>query len=76
MPTVNLERSFQNTSLSSMSFSIAQIYFNPKKGSGSEALTRAEETLSKLSGGESFESLANKYNEDPRANKDGYLGEL
>jgi peptidyl-prolyl cis-trans isomerase SurA len=55
-------------------FSIAQIYFNPKKGSGSEALTRAEETLSKLSGGESFESLANKYNEDPRANKDGYMG--
>ncbi len=55
-------------------FSIAQIYFNPKKGSGSEALTRAEEILSKLSAGESFESLANKYNEDPRANKDGYMG--
>lgn len=55
-------------------FSIAQIYFNPKKGSGAETLSRAEETLSKLSTGESFESLANKYNEDPRANKDGHLG--
>lgn len=55
-------------------FSIAQIYFNPKKGSGAEALVRAEGILSKLSGGDSFESLANKYNEDPRANKDGYMG--
>ena len=55
-------------------FSIAQIYFNPKKGSGKAALARAEETINKLKAGESFESLANKYNEDPRANKDGALG--
>jgi peptidyl-prolyl cis-trans isomerase SurA len=55
-------------------FSIAQIYFNPKKGSGADALKRAEQVLSKLSAGESFESLANKFNEDPRANKDGALG--
>ena len=55
-------------------FSIAQIYFNPKKGSGKEALARAEEVLNKLTAGESFEALANKFNEDPRANKDGALG--
>jgi peptidyl-prolyl cis-trans isomerase SurA len=55
-------------------FSVAQIYFNPKKGTPKEALARAESVLGKLSAGESFESLANKYNEDPRANKDGVLG--
>ncbi len=55
-------------------FSIAQIYFNPKKGSAKEALARAEATLNKLALGESFESLANKFNEDPRSNKDGLLG--
>lgn len=55
-------------------FSISQIYFNPRKGSSEEALKRAEEILSKINAGENFESLANKFNEDPRANKDGYLG--
>ncbi len=55
-------------------FSVAQIYFNPKKGTAKEALARAESVLGKLSAGESFESLANKFNEDPRANKDGVLG--
>ena len=55
-------------------FSIAQIYFNPKKGSSEEAQKRAEEVLSKITAGEGFESLANKFNEDPRASKDGFLG--
>lgn len=55
-------------------FSISQIYFNPKKGSAKDARARAEEVLNKLGAGESFESLANKYNEDPRSNKDGVLG--
>jgi peptidyl-prolyl cis-trans isomerase SurA len=55
-------------------FSVAQIYFNPKKGSSKEALARAEEIYSKLASGQSFESLANKFSEDPNANKDGVLG--
>ena len=55
-------------------FSVAQIYFNPKKGTPKEALARAESVLLKSQAGESFESLANKFNEDPRANKDGVLG--
>ncbi len=56
-------------------FTIAQIYFNPKKTGGAKlALERAEEVLNKVTAGESFESLANKFNEDPRANKDGVLG--
>lgn len=55
-------------------FSISQIYFNPKKGSSAAAYERAEAVLSKLSSGETFETLANKYNEDSRANKDGYMG--
>lgn len=55
-------------------FTVAQIFFNPKKGSASDAAARAQEVLGKLSAGESFEALANKYNEDSRSNKDGYLG--
>lgn len=55
-------------------FTLAQIFFDPKKGSAAEAKKRADEVRSKIVAGESFEVLANKFNEDPRASKDGALG--
>lgn len=53
---------------------VAMIFFNPRKGSPEDALKRAELVYKKLQAGESFESLADKYNEDPGANPGGLLG--
>ncbi len=55
-------------------FKIAQIFFSPKRGGGTEALARAQATLARIRDGESFEDLANKFDETPGANKDGYMG--
>lgn len=56
-------------------FKIAQIFFDPhQKGDGAAALARANAVLEKLKAGESYESLANKFNEDASGNKDGVLG--
>lgn len=55
-------------------FSIAQIFFDPKKGGASDAKKRADEVRSKIVASESFEALANKFNESPHAAKDGVLG--
>lgn len=55
-------------------FKVAMIFFNPRKGSPEEALKRADSVYKKLQAGESFESLADKYNEDPNANPGGVLG--
>lgn len=57
-------------------FKVAMMFFNPRKGSPEEALKRAEAVYKKLQSGESFESLADKYNEDSEANKGGYLGQF
>lgn len=54
-------------------FTIAQIFFNPKKGGAEAALQRANLAIQKINN-ESFESVANAVNETPDANKDGYLG--
>lgn len=55
-------------------FKISQIYFNPQKGGGAEALKRAQEVSKRISEGESFETAASKFNESPDASPDGYLG--
>lgn len=55
---------------------VAMIFFNPRKGTPEEAFKRAEAVFKKLEAGESFEALADKYNEDPNANAGGYLGEF
>lgn len=55
---------------------VSMMFFNPKKGSQEEALKRAEAVYKKLQAGESFESLADKYNEDSSANPGGYLGQF
>lgn len=56
-------------------FKIAQIFFDPHQKGGAEgALARATAVLEKLKSGESYDSLANKFNEDGSGNKDGVLG--
>ena len=55
---------------------VGMIFFNPRKGTPEEAFKRAEVVLKKLEAGESFETLADKYNEDPNANAGGLLGEF
>ncbi|HEX7674436.1 MAG TPA: peptidylprolyl isomerase [Bdellovibrio sp.] len=55
-------------------FSVAHIFFNPKKGSPEAAYKRAEAVLAKLRNGESFETLAEQYSEDPNFTSGGALG--
>jgi parvulin-like peptidyl-prolyl isomerase len=55
-------------------YSVAHIFFNPKKGSPQAALKRAEEVLEKLNSGQSFEALAQQYSEDPNFSSGGFLG--
>lgn len=57
-------------------FKVGMIFFNPRKGTPEEAYKRAEAVYKKLEAGESFESLADKFNEDPSANPGGLLGEF
>lgn len=55
-------------------FSVAHIFFSPKKGGADAALKRAETTLGKLRSGESFDTLAQQYSEDPNFSSGGSLG--
>ncbi len=55
-------------------FQIAQIFFSIKKGGVPEALARAKSVYEKLLEGESFESLAGRFDETPGSNKNGVLG--
>jgi peptidyl-prolyl cis-trans isomerase SurA len=55
-------------------FSVAHIFFNPKKGSPESALQRAQSALVKLRQGEKFETLAEQMSEDPNFSSGGYLG--
>jgi len=58
------------------SFKLGQIFFNPKRGGMDEAQKRAVEIKRRIDSGDSFESLANKFNEDPSAEENGFLGEF
>lgn len=55
-------------------FTIAHIFFNPKKGGADEAYKRAQAVLEKLRQGESFETLAEQNSEDPNFTSGGLLG--
>ncbi len=55
-------------------FTVAHIFFNPKKGGDEAAKKRAELVLSKLRGGATFDSLAEQNSEDPNYKTGGLLG--
>jgi peptidyl-prolyl cis-trans isomerase SurA len=55
-------------------FTIAHIFFNPKKGGPDAAAMRAQAVLDKLRSGESFEALAEQNSEDPNFTSGGLLG--
>ncbi|QDK36108.1 peptidylprolyl isomerase [Bdellovibrio sp. NC01] len=55
-------------------FSVAHIFFSPKKGGSEAAYKRAEVVLGKLRNGESFEVLAEQFSEDPNFSSGGALG--
>ena len=55
-------------------FSVAHIFFNPKKGGAEEAVKRAENVVSRLQKGENFEVLAQQFSEDPNFSAGGSLG--
>lgn len=55
-------------------FSVSHIFFDPKKGGAEAALKRAETVMAKLRGGETFETLAQQFSEDPNFSSGGSLG--
>ena len=55
-------------------FSVAHIFFNPKKGGAEEAYSRATKVLQQLNSGTKFEVLAEKHSEDPNYAAGGFLG--
>ena len=63
-----------DTHISIDEFSVAHIFFSPKKGGAEQAQARAQAVLKKLESGESFEALAAQYSEDPNFTTGGVLG--
>lgn len=55
-------------------YTIAHIYFNPKKGGPDAALARAEVVEKKLKNGESFDVLSEQHSEDSNFTAGGLLG--
>ncbi len=55
-------------------FTVAHIFFNPKKAGAEAAYKRAEAVLQKLSAGGAFETLAEQNSEDPNFSAGGLLG--
>lgn len=55
-------------------YSLAHIFFNPKKGGSEAALLRAKNVLDKLTGGEAFELLAEQNSEDKNFASGGLWG--
>lgn len=55
-------------------FSLAHIFFNPKKGGVEAAQKRAQKVLEKLSSGGTFETVAEQSSEDSNFSNGGYLG--
>lgn len=53
---------------------LAQIFFNPKKGGEEKAKVRAEAALNKIKMGEKFEAVAEQASEDPHFANGGLLG--
>lgn len=57
----------------STEFTIAHIYFNPKKGGPEAALARAQSVREKVSN-QNFDSIAEQFSEDPNFSSGGLLG--
>lgn len=55
-------------------YSLAHIYFNPRKGGPEAAKKRAEDVATKIRGGQSFDSLAEQHSEDSNFAQGGALG--
>lgn len=67
-------RQHPNANTGSYEYTLAQIYFNPKKGGADQARARAKAVLQKIRAGESFEALAEQNSEDPNFTAGGLLG--
>lgn len=65
---------YKGNSVTSYEYSLAHILFLPKGGDKAAAEARAKSVLKKLNAGESFESLASQYSEDPNFSSGGFLG--
>jgi len=65
---------YKGSSVTSYEYSLAHILFLPKGGDKEAAKSRAESVLKKLNAGESFDSLASQYSEDPNFSAGGFLG--
>jgi peptidyl-prolyl cis-trans isomerase SurA len=65
---------YSGSSIRGYEYSVAHILFLPKGGDKEAAKKRAEAVLEKLNKGESFETLASQYSEDPNFTSGGYLG--
>ncbi|HPI39499.1 MAG TPA: peptidylprolyl isomerase, partial [Pseudobdellovibrionaceae bacterium] len=50
------------------------VFFNPKKSSEKSPLDRATATYEKIKSGQSFESAAEQFSEDPQFENNGFLG--
>lgn len=55
-------------------YSLAHIYFNPRKGGPEAARQRALEVVAKIKSGQSFDSLAEQHSEDTNFAQGGMLG--
>lgn len=67
-------RSHPDARVSVDEFTVAHIFFSPKKGGPEEAKKRAEVVLSKIRAGEKFDALAEQNSEDPNFSSGGLLG--
>jgi peptidyl-prolyl cis-trans isomerase SurA len=67
-------RDHPNASTGSYEYTLAHIYFNPRKGGVEQARERANAVEARLHSGESFEALAEQNSEDPNFTAGGLLG--
>lgn len=68
------ESTNKKVSATSFEFKVAHILFRLGKRTDEAQAERAQEVLKKLKSGDSFESLASQYSEDPNFNEGGVLG--
>lgn len=67
-------RANPNSKSSINEFSVAHIFFSPRKGGPQAAYERAQAVIEKLRSGENFEALAEQHSEDPNFSSGGNLG--
>lgn len=67
-------RKYPGASTGAYEYTLAHIFFNPKKGGAQAAKERAQKVASKLKAGENFETLAEQNSEDTNFTSGGLLG--